>query len=375
MSMKRVAILQNQFRVSGRTRVLCEVIDLLNEQGIIPDLLTFTPESVGQEAARTLGYDHLRFDYNQVAPVPFKRGWLLQIILMNQLTYHTQKSYDLVFNSNNTLHGLNPDGNFLHYIYYPIAITTQELKHFAEYSSSGWRQIYGALLGLWLGRKRPVTPSHVYGISRFSQEAILRIYPFSHPVGIIYPPSVYGNINTNKNREQACVSTGSFTDDKRQLDQLQIARHLPNLTFNIVGTVKSKPYFQACQKYIEREGLTNVRLWPDLPFQDLQNLLNTSQFFLHTKHDEHFGISTVEAISAGCIPVVHDSGGQKEVVPFSDLRFDQPETAVEILKSLCCDSNSYKQLQSNLQQHIVQFGNQHFREQMLTAIQKAINLQ
>jgi glycosyltransferase involved in cell wall biosynthesis len=29
---------------------------------------------------------------------------------------------------------------------------------------------------------------------------------------------------------------------------------------------------------------------------------------------EHFGITIVEAMSAGCVPVVHDSGGPKEVV-------------------------------------------------------------
>jgi len=29
---------------------------------------------------------------------------------------------------------------------------------------------------------------------------------------------------------------------------------------------------------------------------------------------EHFGITIVEAMSAGCVPVVHDSGGPKEIV-------------------------------------------------------------
>lgn len=37
---------------------------------------------------------------------------------------------------------------------------------------------------------------------------------------------------------------------------------------------------------------------------------------LHTHPDraEHFGISTVEAMSAGCVPVVFNAGGQKEIV-------------------------------------------------------------
>ena len=41
---------------------------------------------------------------------------------------------------------------------------------------------------------------------------------------------------------------------------------------------------------------------------------------------EHFGIAIVEAMSLGCIPVVHDSGGPREFVP-QRFRFDSIETA------------------------------------------------
>jgi len=34
----------------------------------------------------------------------------------------------------------------------------------------------------------------------------------------------------------------------------------------------------------------------------------------HPEYAEHFGISTVEAMSAGCVPVVINAGGQKEIV-------------------------------------------------------------
>ncbi len=47
---------------------------------------------------------------------------------------------------------------------------------------------------------------------------------------------------------------------------------------------------------------------------------------------EHFGISSVEAISAGCIPLVVPSGGQKEIVPDPSLHWTTiPELIVKTL--------------------------------------------
>lgn len=59
--------------------------------------------------------------------------------------------------------------------------------------------------------------------------------------------------------------------------------------------------------------------------KDLWELYNSAKIYWHAsgygedleKHPEyaeHFGISTVEAMGAGCVPVVINSGGQKEIV-------------------------------------------------------------
>jgi glycosyltransferase involved in cell wall biosynthesis len=43
-------------------------------------------------------------------------------------------------------------------------------------------------------------------------------------------------------------------------------------------------------------------------------LLGEAKVYLHLTENEHFGIAVVEAMSAGCVPIVHDSGGPKEIV-------------------------------------------------------------
>jgi glycogen synthase len=47
-----------------------------------------------------------------------------------------------------------------------------------------------------------------------------------------------------------------------------------------------------------------------------------AKVFIHPNINEPFGISTAESILNGCLPLVHNSGGQKEIVPFTELRFN-----------------------------------------------------
>jgi glycosyltransferase involved in cell wall biosynthesis len=68
-----------------------------------------------------------------------------------------------------------------------------------------------------------------------------------------------------------------------------------------------------------------ISLHPDISGQELVNLYAASAIYWHAsgyaedeKHDpdkfEHFGITTVEAMAAGCVPVVIGKGGQPEIV-------------------------------------------------------------
>jgi len=61
------------------------------------------------------------------------------------------------------------------------------------------------------------------------------------------------------------------------------------------------------------------------PYESLKKYYNEATIFWHAagydvdenkypENVEHFGMTTVEAMSAGCIPIVHNSGGQKEII-------------------------------------------------------------
>jgi glycosyltransferase involved in cell wall biosynthesis len=64
-------------------------------------------------------------------------------------------------------------------------------------------------------------------------------------------------------------------------------------------------------------------------------LLRKAKVFLHTSLFEPFGISIVEGMGAGCIPVVHDSGGPREFVPHN-WRYKNVEEAVQKINQALC---------------------------------------
>ncbi|KAG0221978.1 asparagine-linked glycosylation protein [Actinomortierella wolfii] len=64
----------------------------------------------------------------------------------------------------------------------------------------------------------------------------------------------------------------------------------------------------------------NVKFVINAPFSELQSWLSKAKIGLHTMRDEHFGIGVVEFMSAGLIPVAHNSAGPKMdiVTPYKD---------------------------------------------------------
>ena len=77
---------------------------------------------------------------------------------------------------------------------------------------------------------------------------------------------------------------------------------------------------------------------------------------------EHFGIATVEAMSAGAVPVVLAAGGQPEVVEpgVSGLLFDDVDGLVAVTASLLDDPDRLARLSSGAVTAARRFGKDEF---------------
>lgn len=110
-----------------------------------------------------------------------------------------------------------------------------------------------------------------------------------------------------------------------------------NLKITIVGNLDPYHfnYYKRMKQMIIDQNLTDkVMFKTNASLEALFDILSESGIIFHPKPGEHFGISIVEAMSAGLVPVVPSVGGAAEFVPTVN-QYNSIETAVKIiLKSL-----------------------------------------
>ena len=154
----------------------------------------------------------------------------------------------------------------------------------------------------------------------------------------MYPPVDTRKFNSVSDRQHrdGVISIGRFSPEKNHRLQLEIAKNLPALTFRLCGSASTpsfKQTFNEIKSLSEEMGLKNVELYPNLAFNKLTELMANSKFFLHTMVNEDFGLTPCEAIIGGCLPIVHNSGGSCEVVPYRSLRYNNLNEAVGCFKN------------------------------------------
>jgi glycosyltransferase involved in cell wall biosynthesis len=160
--------------------------------------------------------------------------------------------------------------------------------------------------------------------SNFSRKAILKSFGVDSDV---LPPPVDVDIFRN-----ACLTSNSRNDSILVISRFHPSKKIENVIhlakllhqnelgteMNIVGNMlpDGVGYFNYLNNLVKHYELEDfVRFEINLRFDRLLNLMRRSKVYVHPLPGEPFGISTVEAMSAGIIPVVPDIGGHTEFVP------------------------------------------------------------
>jgi glycosyltransferase involved in cell wall biosynthesis len=86
---------------------------------------------------------------------------------------------------------------------------------------------------------------------------------------------------------------------------------------------------------------------------------------------EHFGMSTVEAMSAECVPVVINKGGQKEIVSQGESGYlwHTVDELIEYSMRLMTDRDLLARMQAQARARFRQFDRQHFSDRLISLFQ------
>lgn len=146
---------------------------------------------------------------------------------------------------------------------------------------------------------------------------------------IIYPPVDVEKIKPLKKRN-FILSVGRFSGylkDKKQKVLIKVfkdlyqSRKINGWSLHLVGSAGKGDTSYINELKNIAKGLP-VNFYPNLSYDSLRKLYGESKIYWHAlgfEEDdptkmEHFGITTVEAMAAGCVPIVIAKGGQIEIV-------------------------------------------------------------
>jgi glycosyltransferase involved in cell wall biosynthesis len=201
--------------------------------------------------------------------------------------------------------------------------------------------------------------------SQFSQQEIKKIYGNGNVEStIIYPPvdidkfKIFFNCN-NKNINSlseknlnSILVISRISPDKSIEKAVEIGKSLKekeNIDYydmTIIGNtdVDNQDYLEKLNNLIAKYNLgENIKIKPDVPFTELQKLVKKSSIYIHPTSNEPFGISIVEAMSAGLIPITPNSGGQTEFVPLN-YQYQSIDHATEIIAKIIKSKSSKNDL-------------------------------
>ena len=184
----------------------------------------------------------------------------------------------------------------------------------------------------WAWKRRMATYQLKTAISDFSRSWAQKRWGID--CEIVYPPvdTAFGRVE----KEKMILSVGRFAvvgegHQKKQEQMLSVYGRLNGerpldwkyfCAGGIGATPQHKAYFEELSALAAPSG---AQLVANIDRGELKSLFERASIFWHAAgygedqntrpmYVEHFGISTVEAMAAGCVPVVINKGGQPEIV-------------------------------------------------------------
>ena len=214
--------------------------------------------------------------------------------------------------------------------------------------------------------------------SRFTRMEI-RKFMGSNSV-VLYPPvdvERYMRYMDVERRDRLVVSIGRFVPKKRYEDLIEIASKVNDAKFIIIGTISDLNYLRSIVRLVKDRNLSNVIIKPNASFQEKLEILSKARIYLHTARTERFGISIVEGMAAGCVPIVYRSRGPwldilEEKQGVHGFAYRNLDEAVSMINNVLNDDRLSREIVNNNKAHVLKFSRDTFRKKVSLIVNKIL---
>ena len=191
------------------------------------------------------------------------------------------------------------------------------------------------------------------------------------PVGgrVVYPPVDVGRFSALGDRrgarERRTATVARFAPEKNLGAAVRIMREAGG-RYDIVGNAMGPLQLAELERVRRAASGGQMRLHANVGQGVLEDVVGGARAYLQTS-EETFGIAVVEAVAAGCVPVVPDNSAHPETVPFKELRYGTESEAAGIVRGAL--DGRYDHLLPGLRGHARRFSEEAFQEAMLGIIE------
>jgi glycosyltransferase involved in cell wall biosynthesis len=377
---KAVVIHHTLNSLGGETTVAIETIASLHELGYEVELVTVQPPDL-DKIAKSYGKKI------QIARVksllPFRMNYFgVYQKLLTLLSSRDFMDSDVAVNTHGDALPYRISGNvaYLLYLHFPTFLMGSKASYASnKYKKSlFWRAYFKpySVISRSLAIRSLARSSIILTNSAFSRKAIREAIANVRP-HVLYPPvdterflRAYSRPASDRNTEVLVVSR--FSPEKQIENAIKVAHLLRGrIKFQVVGslTPANRPYFSMLQQMIRTYGLSDtIIMTPNATNEELIDAMSKSTVYLHTMIGEHFGVSIVEAMSAGLIPIVPAYGGCSEIVPI-EYQYNTLQQAADYIVKNIKQSNNEKRVK--MHEISMQFSPDKFRRAMKYYIEQA----